>query len=341
MLVAARMRDRGHASTARMKRARRGCSSALLAIASPAWLRAAALPRARGRARSRRRHSARRASPSSCAKWASRSRSSRSDADRPMNPASVMKLVTTFAALELLGRDYRWKTEAYLAGTLDGRARSTATSCSRATAIPKITIEQWQAFMGDAARAGARSRSPATWSSTARYFELPRARSGRVRPRAAAALQRRTGCAARQFQVGALRVRARCRRATRWRCASSRRCRNVAVTAAAARSSAATAATGAPRCARNIADRAHGRVAPRSPAASRRRAASATGTWRCSIIRTTSYGMFTTYFREAGGHVRRRPSRRPAAAHAARRSRCWNRRRSTTSCATSTSCRTT
>ncbi|HEY5863007.1 MAG TPA: D-alanyl-D-alanine carboxypeptidase, partial [Casimicrobiaceae bacterium] len=41
------------------------------------------------------------------------------DPDRPMNPASVMKLVTTFAALEILGRDYRWKTEAYLAGKLN------------------------------------------------------------------------------------------------------------------------------------------------------------------------------------------------------------------------------
>jgi len=38
--------------------------------------------------------------------------------DAPMNPASVMKLVTTFAALELLGRDYRWRTEAYLGGPL-------------------------------------------------------------------------------------------------------------------------------------------------------------------------------------------------------------------------------
>lgn len=35
-----------------------------------------------------------------------------------MNPASVMKLVTAFAALELLGPAYRWKTEAYLDGAL-------------------------------------------------------------------------------------------------------------------------------------------------------------------------------------------------------------------------------
>jgi len=34
----------------------------------------------------------------------------------PRNPASVMKLVTTDAALELLGPAYRWKTEVYLDG---------------------------------------------------------------------------------------------------------------------------------------------------------------------------------------------------------------------------------
>src|SRR5437868_4549619 len=37
-------------------------------------------------------------------------------AEAPRNPGSVMKLVTTFAALELLGPTYRWKTEAYLDG---------------------------------------------------------------------------------------------------------------------------------------------------------------------------------------------------------------------------------
>ena len=38
-------------------------------------------------------------------------------ANVPLNPASTMKLVTTYAALELLGPAYRWKTEAYLDGT--------------------------------------------------------------------------------------------------------------------------------------------------------------------------------------------------------------------------------
>jgi len=36
----------------------------------------------------------------------------------PMNPASVMKLVTTYASLELLGPAYRWKTQALATGPI-------------------------------------------------------------------------------------------------------------------------------------------------------------------------------------------------------------------------------
>lgn len=38
------------------------------------------------------------------------------NAHQPMNPASTMKLLTTYAALELLGPAHRWKTEAWLDG---------------------------------------------------------------------------------------------------------------------------------------------------------------------------------------------------------------------------------
>jgi D-alanyl-D-alanine carboxypeptidase/D-alanyl-D-alanine-endopeptidase (penicillin-binding protein 4) len=41
------------------------------------------------------------------------------NAERPMNPASTMKLLTTYAGLELLGPAYAWKTEAWLDGKLD------------------------------------------------------------------------------------------------------------------------------------------------------------------------------------------------------------------------------
>ncbi len=67
-------------------------------------------------------------------------------ADKAMNPASVMKLVTTFAALELLGRDYRWRTEAYAGGpVVDGRLEGPL--ILKGGGDPKITIEQWEAFM--------------------------------------------------------------------------------------------------------------------------------------------------------------------------------------------------
>lgn len=40
------------------------------------------------------------------------------NSDVPRNPASTIKLLTTYMALEDLGPDYRWKTEAYLGGKL-------------------------------------------------------------------------------------------------------------------------------------------------------------------------------------------------------------------------------
>lgn len=44
------------------------------------------------------------------------------NADRPFSPASTIKLLTTFAALDVLGPAYTWTTDAYLDGPLrDGR----------------------------------------------------------------------------------------------------------------------------------------------------------------------------------------------------------------------------
>ena len=53
-------------------------------------------------------------------------------ASLPVNPASVMKLVTTYAALELLGPAYRWKTEVY---------RDGENLVLRGTGDPKLTYE--------------------------------------------------------------------------------------------------------------------------------------------------------------------------------------------------------
>ncbi len=60
----------------------------------------------------------------------------------PMNPASVMKLVTTFAALELLGPAYRWKTEAYASGALREGVLS-GDLVLKGQGDPKLTLESF------------------------------------------------------------------------------------------------------------------------------------------------------------------------------------------------------
>ena len=66
----------------------------------------------------------------------------RANATAPMNPASVMKLVTTFAALDQLGPAYRWKTEAYVSGTLaDGVLDGDL--ALKGYGDPKLTLESF------------------------------------------------------------------------------------------------------------------------------------------------------------------------------------------------------
>ena len=93
------------------------------------------------------------------------------DADRPLNPASVMKLVTTYAALDLLGRDYRWKTEAYLGGRLANRTLR-GNLILKGYGDPKVTIEQWQAFMADL-RARGLDRVTGDLVLDRSYFKVP------------------------------------------------------------------------------------------------------------------------------------------------------------------------
>ncbi len=68
------------------------------------------------------------------------------NATQPMNPASVMKLLTTYAALDELGPAYTWKTPVWLAGpiragVLDGNVHL------QGRGDPKLTIERvWLAL---------------------------------------------------------------------------------------------------------------------------------------------------------------------------------------------------
>jgi D-alanyl-D-alanine carboxypeptidase/D-alanyl-D-alanine-endopeptidase (penicillin-binding protein 4) len=71
------------------------------------------------------------------------------NAERPMNPASVMKLVTTYAALELLTPAYRWKTEAHLRGALGEDGVLEGDLVLRGSGDPKLNYESfWMLLRG-------------------------------------------------------------------------------------------------------------------------------------------------------------------------------------------------
>ena len=64
------------------------------------------------------------------------------NAAQAMNPASTMKLVTTYAALELLGPTYTWKTEAYAGGKLEGGVLQ-GNLILKGYGDPKLTLENF------------------------------------------------------------------------------------------------------------------------------------------------------------------------------------------------------
>lgn len=74
---------------------------------------------------------------------------------RAMNPASVMKLVTTYGALQLLKPDYRWRTAAYLQGPLQGDVLE-GNLVIKGGGDPKFVIEDMLEWMASWRRAGLR-----------------------------------------------------------------------------------------------------------------------------------------------------------------------------------------
>lgn len=76
-------------------------------------------------------------------------------ADAAMNPASVMKLVTSFVALEWLGPAFTWKTEAWLDGELkDGTL--TGNLVLKGYGDPKITVENFWLLLRELRQRGLR-----------------------------------------------------------------------------------------------------------------------------------------------------------------------------------------
>jgi D-alanyl-D-alanine carboxypeptidase/D-alanyl-D-alanine-endopeptidase (penicillin-binding protein 4) len=68
------------------------------------------------------------------------------NARQPMNPASVMKLLTTYAALEILGPAHSWKTEALIGRPpVDGRLAGDL--ILRGSGDPRLTQERFWLFL--------------------------------------------------------------------------------------------------------------------------------------------------------------------------------------------------
>ncbi|MGB9093721.1 MAG: D-alanyl-D-alanine carboxypeptidase/D-alanyl-D-alanine-endopeptidase, partial [Gallionella sp.] len=77
------------------------------------------------------------------------------NADRAINPASTMKLLTTIAALETLGPAYRWKTEAYLDGKLENGVLQ-GDLVFKGYGDPKLTVEQFWLWLHELRQRGLR-----------------------------------------------------------------------------------------------------------------------------------------------------------------------------------------
>jgi D-alanyl-D-alanine carboxypeptidase/D-alanyl-D-alanine-endopeptidase (penicillin-binding protein 4) len=77
------------------------------------------------------------------------------NADRAINPASTMKLLTTIAALETLGPAYRWKTEAYLDGRLENGVLQ-GNLVFKGYGDPKLTVEQFWLWLHELRQRGLR-----------------------------------------------------------------------------------------------------------------------------------------------------------------------------------------
>ncbi len=76
-------------------------------------------------------------------------------ADRPFNPASTMKLLTTYAGLELLGPAFTWKTEFYALGTIEGGVLN-GDLIIKGYGNPNLTLENFWLLLRDLRQRGIR-----------------------------------------------------------------------------------------------------------------------------------------------------------------------------------------
>lgn len=94
------------------------------------------------------------------------------NADVGMHPASVIKLVTTYAGLQTLGPAYRWKTEFYTDGSVKGD-RLDGNLIVKGYGDPKITLERFWLWLRDLRARGIRDiRGNVVIDRS--YFDIPR-----------------------------------------------------------------------------------------------------------------------------------------------------------------------
>jgi D-alanyl-D-alanine carboxypeptidase/D-alanyl-D-alanine-endopeptidase (penicillin-binding protein 4) len=77
------------------------------------------------------------------------------NASAPLNPASIMKLATTNAALELLGPAYKWRTQAYTSALLVGDVLH-GDLIIRGGGDPKLVLEKFWLFLREIRTKGIR-----------------------------------------------------------------------------------------------------------------------------------------------------------------------------------------
>ena len=73
--------------------------------------------------------------------------------DRPANPASLMKLVTTYAGLEMLGPAYTWATPVWLQGPIEGGVLQ-GNLVIKGSGDPKLVLERMWLLMRRVQQAG-------------------------------------------------------------------------------------------------------------------------------------------------------------------------------------------
>lgn len=77
------------------------------------------------------------------------------NANKAMNPASTMKLLTTFAALDILGPAYTWQTQAFISGPLDNGVLK-GDLYLQGSGDPKLTFDHFALWLREMRQRGLR-----------------------------------------------------------------------------------------------------------------------------------------------------------------------------------------